>query len=108
MSWTVNRKGDDAEARDCQDILARAPCPRTELQPRRQRNHHDAQNRHNAALTVSILAQLITWRVLRSWRAMLTRYYSLRFAQRPSITGFDPKKFAAASSNGTKGDPWAR
>jgi NADH dehydrogenase (ubiquinone) 1 beta subcomplex subunit 3 len=27
---------------------------------------------------------------------------------RPSITGFDPKKFAAASANGTKGDPWAR
>ncbi|KAH7355550.1 hypothetical protein BKA66DRAFT_516081 [Pyrenochaeta sp. MPI-SDFR-AT-0127] len=29
-------------------------------------------------------------------------------APRPSITGFDPKKFAAASANGTKGDPWAR
>lgn len=27
---------------------------------------------------------------------------------RPSITGFDPKKFAAASANGTKNDPWAR
>ncbi|KAH4274602.1 hypothetical protein HBI04_117720 [Parastagonospora nodorum] len=27
---------------------------------------------------------------------------------RPSITGFDPKKLAAASANGTKGDPWAR
>ncbi|KAJ4302867.1 hypothetical protein N0V90_001758 [Kalmusia sp. IMI 367209] len=32
----------------------------------------------------------------------------LRFAERPSITGFDPKKFAAAAGNGTKGDPWAR
>jgi NADH dehydrogenase (ubiquinone) 1 beta subcomplex subunit 3 len=29
-------------------------------------------------------------------------------APRPSITGFDPKKLAAASANGTKGDPWAR
>ncbi|KAF2446397.1 hypothetical protein P171DRAFT_430557 [Karstenula rhodostoma CBS 690.94] len=32
---------------------------------------------------------------------------ALRFAQRPSITGFDPKKFAAAAGN-AKGDPWAR
>ena len=29
-------------------------------------------------------------------------------APRSNITGFDPKKFAAASANGTKGDPWAR
>lgn len=29
-------------------------------------------------------------------------------APRPSITGFNPRKFAAASANGTKGDPWAR
>ncbi|PSN71154.1 hypothetical protein BS50DRAFT_517992, partial [Corynespora cassiicola Philippines] len=28
-------------------------------------------------------------------------------AQRPSLTGFDPKKFAAAAGN-AKGDPWAR
>ncbi|KAF1915637.1 hypothetical protein BDU57DRAFT_518708 [Ampelomyces quisqualis] len=27
---------------------------------------------------------------------------------RPSITGFDPKKLAAASANSTTGDPWAR
>merc|ERR1712137_592814 len=33
---------------------------------------------------------------------------SFTMAPRPSITGFDPKKFAAASANGTKGDPWAR
>jgi hypothetical protein len=33
---------------------------------------------------------------------------SITMAPRPSITGFDPKKFAAASANGTKGDPWAR
>ncbi|KAL5395600.1 hypothetical protein PMIN06_007229 [Paraphaeosphaeria minitans] len=32
---------------------------------------------------------------------------ALRFAQRPSITGFDPSKFAAAAGN-AKGDPWAR
>lgn len=29
-------------------------------------------------------------------------------APRPSITGFDPKKFAAAAGRGTTGDPWAR
>ncbi|KAI8940686.1 hypothetical protein NX059_001955, partial [Plenodomus lindquistii] len=29
-------------------------------------------------------------------------------APRPSITGFDPKKFAAAAGRGTQGDPWAR
>ncbi|OAL51331.1 hypothetical protein IQ07DRAFT_679600 [Pyrenochaeta sp. DS3sAY3a] len=29
-------------------------------------------------------------------------------APRPSITGFDIKKWAAASANGTKNDPWAR
>ncbi|KAF2200598.1 hypothetical protein GQ43DRAFT_441399 [Delitschia confertaspora ATCC 74209] len=28
-------------------------------------------------------------------------------AQRPSLTGFDPKKMAAAAGN-SKGDPWAR
>ncbi|KAL6160426.1 hypothetical protein ACJQWK_09292 [Exserohilum turcicum] len=39
----------------------------------------------------------------------LTRpIHLLTMAPRPSITGFDPKKFAAASANGTKGDPWAR
>lgn len=27
---------------------------------------------------------------------------------KPNITGFDPKAFAAAAKNGTKGDPWAR
>ncbi|KAF2273850.1 uncharacterized protein EI97DRAFT_435766 [Westerdykella ornata] len=31
----------------------------------------------------------------------------IRLAGRPSITGFDPKKLAAASKN-AKGDPWAR
>ena len=36
------------------------------------------------------------------------RYSFTTMAPRPSITGFDPKKFAAASANGTKGDPWAR
>ncbi|KAK3202264.1 hypothetical protein GRF29_161g626595 [Pseudopithomyces chartarum] len=30
-----------------------------------------------------------------------------RFAERPSITGFDPKKFAASAGN-VKGDPWHR
>jgi hypothetical protein len=33
---------------------------------------------------------------------------SSTMAPRSNITGFDPKKFAAASANGTKGDPWAR
>ncbi|KAF2679597.1 hypothetical protein K458DRAFT_393722 [Lentithecium fluviatile CBS 122367] len=35
------------------------------------------------------------------------RLSPIRFAQRPSITGFDPKKLAAASAS-SKGDPWAR
>ncbi|KAF2750101.1 hypothetical protein M011DRAFT_474581 [Sporormia fimetaria CBS 119925] len=31
----------------------------------------------------------------------------IRFADRPSITGFDPKKLAAAAKS-AKNDPWAR
>jgi NADH dehydrogenase (ubiquinone) 1 beta subcomplex subunit 3 len=38
---------------------------------------------------------------------MLTCHHSRRFAERPSITGFDPKKFAASAGN-VKGDPWHR
>jgi hypothetical protein len=44
-----------------------------------------------------------------SSRVAIADYFSsITMAPRPSITGFDPKKFAAASANGTKGDPWAR
>ncbi|CAI6333936.1 unnamed protein product [Periconia digitata] len=31
----------------------------------------------------------------------------IRLAQRPNLTGFDPKKLAAASKS-AKGDPWER
>lgn len=113
LNYTASKAGIEPlrrrEAGEAPRDMARAQHPRTELHPRRQRvrprpfevttSCGPLRKRTLPNGTLHVLAACPG--------AMLTCHHSRRFAERPSITGFDPKKFAASAGN-VKGDPWHR